>query len=74
MLRLLFSIVRNVISFTKATSLYYLGLLFKGRVSQNVFILSLVPLGIIYGGKNDETARSDLKMVQNCNVSNFIGF
>ena len=29
--------------------------IFKGRVSQNVFILSLVPLGIIYGGKIVET-------------------
>ena len=36
----------------------------KGRVSLKIFILSLVPLGIIYGGKIVETARSDLKTTQ----------
>ena len=46
---------------------------FKGRVSPIFLILSLIPLGIIHGGKNVETARSDLKMVQNCKISSFLG-
>ena len=43
----------------------------EGMAKKN--ILSLVPLGIIYGGKNLETARSDLKMVLNCKISQFLG-
>ena len=45
----------------------------KGRVSQTNLILSLVLLGIIYGGEIVETARSDLKMFQNCKISSFLG-
>ena len=33
----------------------------------------LVPLVIIYGGKIVETARSDLKIVQICQISSFLG-
>ena len=40
----------------------------KGRVLQ-CFILFLIPLGKIYGGKIVETARSDQKMVQNRQIS-----
>ena len=40
----------------------------KGGYRKKI-ILSLDPLAIIYGGKNVETARSDLKMVQNCKIS-----
>ena len=40
-----------------------------GRVSQFLFILSLVPLlGIICGGKIVKTALLDVIMVQNCKI------
>ena len=46
----------------------------KGRVSPRKFILSLVPLGIIYGGKDVETARSDQKWFKIAKLANFEGF
>ena len=45
----------------------------EGRVSQKFCILPLVPWGIIYGGNIIETARSDLKMVQNCKSTSLLG-
>ena len=42
--------------------------LFKGTASQKRIILLLEPLGMIYDGKNVETALSNLKMVQNCKI------
>ena len=45
----------------------------KGRVSQNFFFLSWVLLGIIYDGKIVETARSNLKTLQKCKNSVFLG-
>ena len=35
--------------------------LIKGGISENIFILSEVSMGIIYDGKIDGTGRSDLK-------------
>ena len=45
----------------------------KGRVLQKFVILSLDPLGIIYGGNNVETARSDLKWSQIAKLADFQG-
>ena len=55
---------RHLLSFSKQkiTIFFYVSALL-GRVSQTKLILSLVPLGIIYGEKINEMARSDLKMV-----------
>ena len=49
-----------------------IGTIFKGRVSHFFFILSYVPLGIIYGGKIVKTGRSGLKMVKKCKNSSFL--
>ena len=48
------------------------GWILKGGY-RKFFFLSQVPLGIIYDGKIVETARSDLKTVQKCKNSSFLG-